>query len=50
MTRKDRARRTEIIRELSRLSRNGWRAAKPCDYEPLEAELREIEERDKSRK
>ena len=36
-------RRSEIIRELCRLSRNGWRDAKPCDYEPLERELRELE-------
>lgn len=41
---KRRARRSAIIAELSRLSRNGWANARPCDYEPLEAELRSIEE------
>ena len=36
---KERAKRSAIIAELSRLSRDGWRNAKPCDYEPLEREL-----------
>lgn len=36
-------RRAEIIRQLCELSRNGWRDAKPSDYEPLERELREID-------
>lgn len=40
-------RRSEIIRRLSELSRNGWQNALPCDYEPLERELREIEARGK---
>lgn len=34
-------RRSEIIRELSRLSR--WEHARPEDYEPLEAELRAMD-------
>jgi hypothetical protein len=38
-----RSRRSEIIRQLCELSRNGWANARPCDYEPLERELREIE-------
>jgi hypothetical protein len=38
-----RRRRSEIIRELSRLSRNGWRDATPQDYERLEQELWELE-------
>jgi len=38
-----RARRSVLVNELSRLSKNGWRDAKPCDYVPLEAELRQIE-------
>lgn len=42
-TRKAAARRRAIIAELSRLSRDGWRHAKPADYEPLERELRELE-------
>jgi hypothetical protein len=39
-TKKQRQRRRQIVRELSQLSRDGWRDAKPCDYEPLERELR----------
>lgn len=37
-------RRAEIIRLLSELSRDGWAASQPSDYEPLERELREIEQ------
>lgn len=37
------ARRSVIIGELAKLSRNGWAIARPCDYEPLEAELRSLE-------
>jgi hypothetical protein len=40
---RDLKRRSEIIRELCNLSRDGWANAKPCDYEPLERELRELE-------
>ena len=36
-------RRSEIIKVLSDLSRNGWANALPIDYEPLERELRELE-------
>jgi hypothetical protein len=32
----------EIIRQLTRLSRNGWRDARPSDYLPLERELRAL--------
>jgi hypothetical protein len=35
-------RRREIIRTLCDLSREGWKNAKPYDYEPLERELREL--------
>lgn len=35
-----RARASAIRTELVKLSRNGWRNAKPCDYLPLEIELR----------
>lgn len=42
MTRDQKKRRTAIIKELSRLSRNGWRDARPCDYEPLEREIRNL--------
>lgn len=38
-----RKRRTQIIKELSDLSRNGWANARPCDYEPLERELTAID-------
>jgi len=43
MTKRQKERRSEIIRALSELSRKGWRDARLCDYEPLERELREIE-------
>lgn len=44
MTRKQkRARRVAIIKELSDLSRGGWANALPCDYEPLEKELKQLE-------
>jgi hypothetical protein len=43
LTKKQRARRSAIIAELCRLSRNGWANALPCDYVPLEAELRALE-------
>ena len=35
-----RKRRSIIIGQLCDLSKNGWANAKPCDYEPLERELR----------
>ena len=45
MTRKQAmARRAVILKELSTMSRLGWHNAKPCDYEPLERELRRLEE------
>jgi hypothetical protein len=40
---KNAKRRSAIIAELSRLSRDGWANALPCDYEPLERELRALE-------
>ena len=40
---RSRKRRSDIIKQLSDLSRNGWANAHPCDYEPLEAELRELD-------
>lgn len=42
MTRKQQKRRLEIIRQLSDLSRGGWKGARYEDYAPLEAELREL--------
>jgi hypothetical protein len=36
-------RRSQIIKELSDLSRNGWALARPFDYEPLERELRALD-------
>jgi hypothetical protein len=39
------ARRSVIVAELSKLSRNGWANARPVDYQPLEAELRAINAR-----
>ena len=38
-----RERRSAIVKELSRMSRNSWRDARSSDYWPLEAELRRIE-------
>lgn len=40
---KNQRRRSEIIRQLCALSRSGWANARPEDYVPLEAELRELE-------
>lgn len=45
MTKAQRKRRSEIIRLLSDLSRDGWARARYDDYHPLEVELRRIEER-----
>ena len=44
MTKKQK-RRSEIIKELTRLSRNGWANALPVDYEPLEAALSNTDDR-----
>lgn len=40
-----RKRRSAIIHELARLSRNGWHDARSFDYQPLETELRHIDAR-----
>ena len=45
MTRKQKQRRIDIIKQLSDLSRDGWRHARSEDYAPLENELRELEDR-----
>ena len=45
LTKKEQARYRAIIRELSRLSRNGWDRATHVDYEPLEAELKVLAEK-----
>jgi len=37
-----RARAASIRSHLVQLSRNGWRDAKPSDYQPLEQELRDL--------
>lgn len=42
LTKKEQARYRAIVRELSRLSRNGWDRTTHVDYEPLEAELRAL--------
>lgn len=36
-------RRSELIKQLSDLSRNGWANAMEYDYKPLEKELAEID-------
>lgn len=43
MNKAQRKRRSEIIRQLSELSRNGWARARYEDYASLEIELRELE-------
>jgi hypothetical protein len=42
MTKKDKARYAEIVRQLCHLSRDGWRWATRADWEPLETELRAL--------
>jgi hypothetical protein len=42
LTKKEQARYHAIVRELSRLSHNGWDRATHTDYEPLEAELAKL--------
>ena len=42
LTKKEQSRYRAIVRELSRLSRNGWDQATHVDYEPLETELRQL--------
>lgn len=37
-----RKRYSQIVKELSDLSRKGWAFAKPDDYQPLERELRQL--------
>jgi len=46
MTKRQRKRYREIIRQLSELSKEGWRHAKPFDYLPLERELRDLQTND----
>lgn len=43
LTKKQKSRRSEIIRQLSDLSRGGWARARYEDYAALEAELRELD-------
>lgn len=42
MTKTQRKRRSEIIRQLSELSRDGWARARYEDYSPLEKELEQL--------
>jgi len=42
-------RRSGIISQLCKMSRNGWRDSKMSDYQPLEAELKQIDQTLKSR-
>ena len=39
------ARRSVITGQLAKLSHDGWAGARPVDYQPLEAELAEINQR-----
>lgn len=42
LTKPERARYSVLVRELSNMSHNGWAGARPCDYEPLERELKAL--------
>jgi hypothetical protein len=42
MTRKEKQRKSAIIAELSRMSRDGWQSSQADDYLPLERELNAI--------
>lgn len=41
----NRTRRSAILGELAKLSRNGWAGARPEDYQPLEQELARLDQR-----
>lgn len=43
LTKAEQRRKSELIQELARLSRNGWANAHPSDYRDLEVELRLLE-------
>lgn len=45
LTKREAARYRAIVRELSRLSSNGWDRATHPDYEPLERELRQLSDK-----
>lgn len=45
LTKREQARYRAIVRDLSRLSRNGWERATHDDYAPLEAELARLGEK-----
>lgn len=44
MTKQTETRRAAIVSQLSDLSKDGWSKARPADYQPLEAELRAIDQ------
>lgn len=46
LTARELERRRVIRAQLCELSKDGWRHAKPCDYEPLERELRQLDDRE----
>ena len=50
MNKRDAARSSVIIRKLTKMSRNGWRDARPSDYRPLEIELRKLTVKEAKRK
>lgn len=35
---------SQIIRMLAEMSRDSWRHARPSDYQPLESELRRLQD------
>lgn len=50
LTKKEQARYRAIVRQLARLSSNGWDRSTHVDYEPLEAELRALADKMTGRK
>jgi hypothetical protein len=50
VNKRDAARSRIIISELTKMSRNGWRDARPSDYRPLEAELHKLNEKERKRR
>lgn len=46
LTRKEQARKSLLIHELSNMSHNGWQGYHSCDWEPLEKELAALQEKE----
>lgn len=46
LTKKEQARKSLLIHELARMSRNGWQGYHCCDWQPLEQELTALHEKE----